>query len=190
VGKKGDSTDCLRLASVVAEVVMTVVRHLPGGMGPFTTSNLSELVAKSVSRHFKVEVSAHCLFANIFSKGSAMSSMQTMSTGERRLSTSTNASTANSKLPVPLNSAKDKVAPAPHTSSQVPGPAPGSASGRPSPLATASNIGQAAGSASSRPSSAASASTSVHAPTQPGGPVLSLASALHSSNINARDKHD
>jgi len=64
VAKKGDSTECHRLAAVITDVILSVVHSLPCGMGPLNPANVSELVAQAVSRHYKADVSTHCLITN------------------------------------------------------------------------------------------------------------------------------
>jgi len=45
----------------------SIVKLLPGG-GPLTSLKLSELVAATVTKHYKVTVSAHYIFTNILPK--------------------------------------------------------------------------------------------------------------------------
>ena len=57
--KKGDTTECTRLASCLVEILHTIIRNKPDSIP--TSKSICEAVAVSVSRHYKTKISTHHL---------------------------------------------------------------------------------------------------------------------------------
>ena len=115
VAKKGDTTECHRLAAVITDVVLTVVQCLPCGAGSVNPNNLSEIVAKAVSRHYKVDVSAHCLATNLNER--FMAKLAAAKNQQSSASRSANESVSHSTSTATSNSAAG--APVRHTTSAL-----------------------------------------------------------------------